>query len=419
MGSVIEKASTPVNTKQTISTKRPTLTASIYIIAGFGLYFLMQYIQPMLPQSIFDYTTWDTGRTDSPFWRFLWLLGDGTEPHFHKTILGGIGLIVGSWLAFYLDHRRSKYRGTPIGYGSGTLWPWVFCASMLSLVISVAVFGGLHINNDGYVPTFVCYVSIAGAVIFLYGGNIPALLTGSILGVFTSVPIALWLRYSVVLPNGFPGVIAAVTGMWLGGIITFEVCKQLPWMVKVKDRIPTTVSSASIPGELDMGEYKHQHPVKFFFRRILCDYAEPVFVANEWAGAFLIIGSIITWFLNPMQPYYGTGWFPALILGQVITTGLTMWLYWDQWMERDFVPTFVPLVSVAPACILTFGPTLPVVILSSVIGAIFCPPVADMINRKIPSHWHVMVGLTFSMALVSGIAVMIIRFLGMCIPGMF
>lgn len=103
MESVVENTNTLVDPEPAITTKRPTAAFIIYIIAGFGLYFLMEYIQPLLPHSIFGYTTWDTGRTDSAFWRFLWLLGDGTEPHFHKTILGGIGLIAGSWLGYYWD----------------------------------------------------------------------------------------------------------------------------------------------------------------------------------------------------------------------------------------------------------------------------------------------------------------------------
>jgi len=168
-----------------------------------------------------------------------------------------------------------------------------------------------------------------------------------------------------------------------------------------------------------MDEYKKQHPTGFFFRRILCDFSEPVFVANEWAGALLIIGSMITWFLNPFQPYYGTGLFPALILCQFLTSGLSLWFYWHEWMDQDFVPTFVPLVSTAPACILTFGGTIPVIVISSVVGALMGPAIAEMINEKIPSHWHAMVGLTFSMFLTSFIAVVFIRYLGMGIPGIY
>jgi hypothetical protein len=403
----------------TTKTKRPTLAFVLFLAAGFALYFLMQSIQPLLPHILFDYETWDAGRTDSAFWRLLWLIGDGTEPHFHKTILGGLGLIGGSWLAYYLDRKQSKLRGTPVGYGSGTLWPWVFAASLLSLAIAVAVFGGLHVDGDTYVSTYVCYVSIAGAVIFLYGGSIPTLLTGAILGAFTSVPISIWMRNCVCLPNGFPGVLATVTGMWLGGIATFEICRHMPWMQAAKARNTQAIPSQPISGEMSIEEYKHKHPVGFLFRRILCDVSEPVFVANEWAGGLLLVGSMLTWILNPLQPYYGNGFFPALILCQVLTAGFSMWFYWDSWMENDFVPTFVPLVSTAPACILQFGATMPVIIISSLIGALMGPALATWINEKIPEHWHVMIGLTFSMFLTSGIAVVMIRYLGMCIPGIY
>ena len=156
-----------------------------------------------------------------------------------------------------------------------------------------------------------------------------------------------------------------------------------------------------VEGEIPISEYKFLHPNRFFLRRMLADYSEPMYVGNEIAGGALIVGSLLTWALSPMQPFYGTGWFPACILSQIITGAVAIFVYWDQWLDNDFFPTFVPIVSVAPAMVLAFGPTLPVIIISAILGGIACPACAKMINDKIPSHWNGMVGSTASMAICS------------------
>ena len=381
--------------------KKPTASFLGAVIFGFALYFAMTALQPHLGQVIFDYNTWYGNIGDSALWRFLWMVGDGSEPFFHKTIFGGLFLFIGSLAAYILDRRQSKLRGTPISYGMGRLWPWIFAAALVSHGITVILFGGLVIENDAWAATFVPYVSVASGVILLYGGSVASMLTGALLGAVFTTPITIFLRSQILIPLGLPGVIGSVSGMWIGGIFTFEICRILPWMKK-RPLAENQISPAKVPGEaMSISEYKLAHPNMFFIRRMLADYSEPVFVGNEIAGAGLIIGSLLTWALNPMQPFYGTGWFPACLLSQILTGAVAMYVYWDQWMASDFFPTFVPIVSVAPAMVLTFGPSMPVIIISAVLGGLSCPACAKMINDKLPAHWNSVVGNTASMAICS------------------
>lgn len=389
--------------------KKPTLLLVLYCAAGGLLYFAMLRLQPVLPRVLFDYAVWDANRSDQILWRIFWLLGDPSEPHFHKTLLGGLGMTAGSWLAYWLYKRRSPLCLTPIGYGKGKLWTGIFWASSLSLLIAGLLFGGLHVDNDQYVSTYVCYVSVAGAIILSYGFSASSVITGAVLGALTTVPIAIWMRNMVCLPNELPGGIATVCGMWIGGIISFEVCEHLPYM-KSEGLEKSLLEAAELSKILD-DSYKYKHPCQFFFRRILCDFSEPVFAANEWASIFLLAGSLLTWVLNPDQPFYGNKMFPALIFCEVLTTGFAMWFYWDEWMNRDFVPTFVPLVSVAPACIMQYGDSLFVIMFSSLMGALIAPAVADGFNAIKPAHWHNMIGFTFSMAFSTWLVVVILKYL--------
>lgn len=395
--------------------KRPTAAFIGVLVFGFVLYFVMCALQPSLGSTLFDYNTWLDKMQTSAFWRFLWMIGDATEPHFHKTILGGAFVFIGSVIAYLLDRKQSKYRGTPMAYGMSKIWPWIFAAAFLSLGITTTLFGGLRIEGDAWSATFIPYVSVASAVILLYGARIETLLTGAVLGAIFTTTTTIYLRNVILFPLGLPGVIGSVSGMWIGGIITFEICRFLPWM-KMKPLPAEEMSPAKVEGETPVSEYKFLYPNKFFIRRMLADYSEPMFVGNEIAGACLIIGSLLSWLLNPMHPYYGTGLFPACILSQILTGSIAMYIYWDGWLDNDSFPTFVPVVSVAPAMVLQFGGSMPIIVISAILGALTCPPVARMINDRIPPYWGGMVGSTASMAICSFVTTMFLKYLLMAFP---
>lgn len=373
---------------------RPTIMFVGVLLAGFIIYFTMLAVQPLLSSILFDYTHWFDSMKDSAWHRFLWLLGDGTEPHFHKTLFGGIGVLIGSGVAYFLDKKNHRLAGLPISYGTG-LWPWVLLASWISLALSGLLYGSLRFEGDGWLPTFVPYVSVASAVIFVYGGNFRNVLTGAVLGVVFTAPISIILREEVCIPWGIPGVVSAVSGMWIGGILVFEVCRHLPWMKRVP--LPPRPKNARTMPSVD---YIKANKNSFFLRRLLADYSEPMFVGNEIAGLCLIVGSVLSWALNPLHTVYGTGWLPAILLSQIITGAVALYLFWPTFVEGEGggVPTFVPLVSVGPAIVLTYGPSMFNIVVAAVLGAVISPPVAVMVNKRLPSHSAPLIGNTFAMA---------------------
>jgi hypothetical protein len=390
---------------------RPTAAFIGVLLGGFVLYYTMTAVQEKLTTVMFDYAYWWQQIEHNPLYRFFWMIGDATEPQFHKTLLGGVGVTAGSFIAYYLDRKNSPLAGTPICYGTGK-WPWLFAASVLSLGIAVILFGGLRIE-DGWVGTFVPYVSVAGAIILIYGGSVTNVFTAAVLSALFTTPITTFIRHFICAPWELPGVIGSVGGMWIVGILVCELCRFLPWM-KV---LPGPVRSPAANPFLSK-EYKQKKANTFFLRRMLADYSEPVFMGNEIAGAMLVAGSFLTWLISPMQPYYGTGWFPALVLGQIITGSVCIYVYWNDWVENDFFPSFVPVMSVSPSIILVFGPSMFVVVCSAVLGALLTPPVADMVNRGMPAHRHPMIGFTFSMAVCTFAVTVLIKYLLMAFPGL-
>ena len=132
--------------------------------------------------------------------------------------------------------------------------------------------------------------------------------------------------------------------------------------------VETAPSSSVIPGEVTIAQLKKLSPNRFFIRRLLADYSQPMFVGNEYAGFFLIIGSLLSWSLNPYHVSYGTGLFPGILLAGWLSGAMAIYLYWDRWMEQDFFPSFVGIVSAAPQLVLKFGSSIWIIVFTAVLA---------------------------------------------------
>jgi hypothetical protein len=111
------------------------------------------------------------------------------------------------------------------------------------------------------------------------------------------------------------------------------------------------------------------------------------------------LGTLLSWVLNPQHPALGSGLLPAMLLSQVLASAIGVFLYYERWRDLEWYPTFVPVVSVAPAVVLTFGGTMQSILAGAVLGAVAGPPVAQFVIDRLPNHWHLYIGNTFSMAL--------------------
>ncbi len=371
--------------------KRPIGAFIGVILFAAALYCLMLYTQGALSANKFltDYTVWEQeSAARNPIQLFLWTLGDMTEPYFHKSVLGSTGLIIGAVFAHRLYRRNSKYMGFPVGYGTG-IWPWLFAAGLCSLILSNLLFAENMAN--GWFPTFVPFVCVASATILLYGRKPAVFLTGVVMGCVVTVPVCWLFMTLITTPLGIPAVAGSVSGMWIGGIVCFEVYRILPWM-RLQETPPVS------PAPPDQFQ-RISKPNRFFLRRLLADFSEPCFCNNEYVGLGILLGTLVSWMLNPFHVNYGTGVFPAVLFSQLLTASISIFIYYHQWLENDWFPTFPSLVSVAPGMTMFWNGSIWVAILCAIFGAIVCPGIANMVIQKLPKHWHALVGTTFSMTL--------------------
>ena len=70
----------------------------------------------------------------------------------------------------------------------------------------------------------------------------------------------------------------------------------------------------------------------------------------------------------------------------------------SQWATYGWYPTFVPVVSIAPATVLAFGGTIQAVVIGAVLGALIGPPLAAAVARRLPRDFHPFIGNVVSMA---------------------
>lgn len=367
------------------------LTGAALFGVTAGLALLLARVTGSLPHVLSAYDEWQEHAYHHIPQFLRWVLGDTTEAQFYKSALGGLGLLAGGWIAHAGWRRGRRWAGFAVSGGSG-LWPWVTAAALLGLLLSNLAWGWMIPATGAWQPTFVAFVSVPPMVVLTYGAGWRVAVTGAVLGAALTTPAALLLVNLVCVPLGQPAVLGSVTAMWVSALIAFPLCRRLPWLPRP---VPPPAAERTVP---------RQGPA-WVVRRVLADFTEAPFHGNEIASLGLLAGTVLTYLLNPLTPVYGSGLLPALLTAQVLTATLGVLVYRRQWARHGWYPTFVPVVSVAPAVLLTYGPTWPAMLSGAVLGALAAPPLAAFASRRIPLGVHPCAGNTFAMTVCTGVLV--------------
>jgi hypothetical protein len=218
-------------------------------------------------------------------------------------------------------------------------------------------------------------------------------LTGGVLGGLVTPGLSV-LGASVICPRlGLAPVVGVTAGMALAAVLAFTVCRHLPWLpAPLHLRRPPEPAATTAP--------QKRGPV-WVLRRSLADFSEAQFFGSEWASLGLIAGALIAYLLNPAAPAYGSGLLPQILAAQAVTAVVAVTAWRGRWARRPFYPTFVPVVSVAPACVLAYGGSLPSVLAGAVLGAVLSPPLAAAISARLPADFHPFIGNVAAMAVAT------------------
>lgn len=337
---------------------------------------------------------------DQPGAWLRWGIGDISEFAFYKHEFAAIGLLAGAGLAWWANSTGKRWQGFAIAYGSG-LWPWLVTSSLLSLVLSNLLWGWT-LDADTWQPTFVAFVSVPAALVLMHGPGWRITVTGAVFGALLVTPASLALVNYVCVPWKIPAVVGAVSGMALASIVAFLLCKWFPALVK-----PGSVAAVTAPPAP-----AQKHGLVWGMRRVLADFSEAPFFGNELASLGLLGGVLLAWWLNPASPVYGTGLLLPILIGQALSSAIGIYLWRGHWMAKGWYPTYIPIVSVVPAAVLTHGGSALVVALSAVLGALVAAPLADGLAQKLPRWVHPYVANVVSMAIST---LLIVPFIGLLI----
>lgn len=351
-----------------------------------------------------DYNHMVSNLPDLAAW-LRWIVGDISEVAFYKHEFASLGLLAGAYLAYWANRTGKSWQGFAISYGTG-LWPWLVTSSLLGLLLSNLLWGWT-VTATSWQPTFAAFVSLPAAMVLMFGGGWKVTINGAVMGATLVTPMCLLIVNYVCIPMNLPAVIGNVSGMAVASVAAFLLCRYIPGLVKTESSGPPGNQSSNtvVPLKPKTPDYG----IIWGLRRVLADFSEAPFFGNEWASVGLLVGALLAFTLNPLSPAYGSGLLPHLIGAQALTSAIGVVIWRRQWKLLGWYPTYVPLVSVVPAAVLTYGGSWHVIAISAVLGALIAPPLACAIARRIPKDMHPYIGNVLSMAIST---LLIIPFIG-------
>jgi MFS transporter, ENTS family, enterobactin (siderophore) exporter len=318
-----------------------------------------------------------------------------SEPNFYGSALAGLGLLAGGTVAHWLQAKQRPWQGFGQACGSG-LWVPMLASALLGVAISNLAWGWT-LAGGSWQPLFVPFVSVSPTVVLMFGADARTVLTGGVLGGLLTPPLSV-LGADVICPwLGVPPVVGVTGGMAVGAVIAFTVCRHLPWL-------PAPLHLRHNPDAHEVPVVEKHGPT-WLLRRSLADFSEAQFFGSEWASFGLILGVVVTYVLNPALPAYGSGLLWHILAAQALTAIIGVVLWRGQWARRPFYPTFVPVVSVAPACVLAYGGTTASIVAGAVLGAATSPPLAAAISSRLPTDFHPFIGNVAAMAIATSVIV--------------
>lgn len=326
-----------------------------------------------------------------------WTISDITSPQFYKLPLASIGLFLGAALAWWAWKHGRAWGGIAVSYGSG-LWPWILGSATLSLILSNVAFGWRI--DDTWQSTFIPFVCVPAAIVLIYGSGWKTLFTGAVLGAGIATPLSIPLIMYVTVPLGLPGVAANTMAMALGTAISCLIARYLPWMER--PAAPKQDAAPAAPATTITGTPTLWKDAAWTMRRVIADFSEAQFWATELASIGMLIGLAVTVMIGPAEL---AGLLPQILVAQGLTAAIGVVVWRRGLRGGGYVPTYIPVVSVAPACVLAFGGTVPAIILGAVLGALIGPFISRLIEKILPSDFHPVIAFTFAMAVTSAIVV--------------
>ncbi|WP_139651692.1 hypothetical protein [Raoultibacter phocaeensis] len=346
------------------------------VVGAIVLFAAMNALQPMLMENnyIHDFGTMLTGAMEGTvFYKVMWYFADFTEATFIASVPASIFMIIGGFVAAYLERKKSRYAGTGVD-GHGHIFSGMFFATAAAILLGMLVFGELYPGWTGWIPTFAVVLTVQVLVLF-FGVSAAKIATSVLLGTLITFPVVYVLQTFVVGPLALPLFVAVSIGVFIVVPLCTALFKLFPWMKIVEPETP--------PAEEIKEEEAKSSPTSFFLNRVFGDVGELAIWGSSIATVAMYVGAIIGWFLNPLEPAYGAGNFPLLIASQIVVAALAIFIYYPKWKKEGWAFTFPGIVLVS-AIVGSYAATgtisdIVVAVLTIAIGATIFAPMVEKV----------------------------------------
>ena len=377
-----DSAQEDISVKETIENMRERDNSRVAVIPAFigmlvlsvCVYFALTKLAAISEGNSFIY---DVGALmqgaaeGSVLWRIAWFLTDVTEGTFIGSLPATILVMVGSYIAAYMERHGKLGRGTGVD-GNGQIFTIMTMSGFVSLIIGPIIFGGLF-NEGLFVPSFATFLSVQAMIVGFQANNIAKAATVTILGTVTELPLCFWFVKHFTVPNNLPLFIAVGVSIVITVPICSEIMHRLPWMKQAPaEEAPAPVEEAEAA------------PVKvnnnlFFVNRVFGDVGEMILWGSSIGAILMYIGCIIATVLNPAHGMFNA----AIVISTQIATGaLAVFIWYPRWKNDGWAFTFAPLLF-ATAIAVTYTFSLKVMIPTIIIAAVCIPPLIPWVMGKI------------------------------------
>lgn len=130
------------------------------------------------------------------------------------------------------------------------------------------------------------------------------------------------------------------------------------------------------------------------------NFTEPNFFAGFLSSILILVGAAVAWLLaikgskyRGFEICYGSArMWPWVFASQIISLVLTLYVFnYLSLFETGatWIPTFIVIVNVPPALMLMYGPGIPTLLTTTVLGSLICTPIAWWLSNSVFAAWNI------------------------------
>lgn len=149
----------------------------------------------------------------------------------------------------------------------------------------------------------------------------------------------------------------------------------------------TAFGRANNNGSNRLSDHAFRAAPRRALHRVFGDIGELPVYGSSWAAVGLLVGTIVAWVMNPLEPGYGAGNVPLLLASQITVAALAIFIYYPKWRAEGWAFIFpgIVLVSAIVGKYAVSGTPADIVVavLTIIVGAVVFIPLIEKVQKLV------------------------------------